>query len=188
MAKYDPNIKTLYEKAYALMNTPVIDGNCGALCNFHCCRTRDEDGERLGMYLLPLEYPYMQEGYVTDFEIHSAEDYDLPPRIKKRYYIYCHDDNGCLRSLRPIQCRTYPFEPHLEGDELILVIESTQIHNCPLLSEHSTWKNDFIAGVYEGWATLLTIPLVKYWIQYVSEQRSIENNIMDRYHPEKGWF
>ena len=52
--------KEIFENAYAMMNEPIIDGNCGALCGYHCCRRIDLTGERLGMYLLPLEYEYMQ--------------------------------------------------------------------------------------------------------------------------------
>lgn len=188
MAKYDLKLKKIYDEAYALMDVPVISGNCGERCGFHCCRPYDENGDRFGMYLLPLEFEYMQCDTPADYEIHSAEFYDLPPRIKKRYYMYCHEEKGCLRELRPIQCRTYPFEPHLDKGELILVIEKTQIHECPLLNEYKQWQPSFIDGIYKGWELLLQIPLVRYWIQYVSDERSKNNNIKLTFHPHRGWF
>lgn len=170
------------------MNTPVIEGNCGTLCNYHCCRKVDETGDRLGMYLLPLEYEYMQAGKVFDFEIHPSSLYEMPPRIRKLYYIYCHEKEGCLRDFRPIQCRTYPFEPHIMDNELYLVIEKEQIHHCPLLNDPHSWKPEFIEGVYRGWELLLEIPLIRYFIQYESNTRTSEDNFKKFYHPHKGWL
>jgi hypothetical protein len=178
--------QAIFEKAYQLMDEAIIAGNCGELCGYHCCRRMDEDGKRLGMYLLPLEYEYMQQEVVTDYELHRQKQYDLPPKIKKAYYIFCHLAEGCLRDHRPIQCRTYPFEPHLENDEFSLVIEKDQLHACPLINGGPPWRQAFIDGIYKGWQELLKIPIIKYHVEYSSKERSAANNIMKRYPKNPG--
>ncbi len=178
--------KEIFEKAYELMNEPIIEGNCGALCGYHCCRRIDLTGERLGMYLLPLEYEYMQIDKGMDHEVHSYLEYDMPPKIKKRHYIYCHEEEGCLRTLRPIQCRTYPFEPHFENGEFSLVIEREQIHACPLHGMISEWRQAFIDGIYAGWLELMKVPIIKYNTLYFSMERTEMDNILKQYKQE-GW-
>ncbi len=169
---------TIFKKAYTLMDEAVIDGNCGESCDYHCCRRFDDDGKRLGMYLLPLEYEYMQAKVATNYELHTHKLYNLPPKIKKSYYIYCHLESGCLRDYRPIQCRTYPFEPHLENGALSLVIEKEQIHDCPLITHRSEWRQAFIDGVYNGWLELIKIPIIQYHIKYYSKERVAMDNLM----------
>lgn len=178
--------KDIFERAYRFMDEAIIDGNCGELCGFHCCRPVDLNEERLGMYLLPLEYEYMQGDVTRDFEIHSSLHHDMPPKIKKCYYIYCHEEDGCLRDLRPIQCRTYPFEPHIENGVFSLVIEKEQIHDCPLLNMIPQWRQAFIDGVFKGWIELMKIPIIKYNTLYYSNERMKANNILKRY-TKNGW-
>lgn len=176
-----PDYQAIFEKAYQLMDEAIIAGNCGELCGYHCCRRIDLDGKRLGIYLLPLEYEYMQRAIVSDYELHLQKQYKMPPKIKKLYYIYCHLDDGCLRACRPIQCRTYPFEPHLEKGEFSLVIEKEQLHACPLIKGGPPWRQAFIDGVDQGWRELLKIPLIKYYVEYLSKERIAAGNILTRY-------
>lgn len=173
--------QAIFTKAYALMDEAIIAGNCGKSCDYHCCRRHDDDGKQLGMYLLPLEYEYIQAAVATDYELHSQKHYKMPPKIKKMYYIYCHLESGCLRDHRPIQCRTYPFEPHLENGVFSLVIEKEQIHGCPLITRRSEWRPAFIDGIYNGWLELLKIPIITYHIDYFSKERSAAGNIMINY-------
>ena len=175
--------QAIFKKAYRLMDEAIIAGDCGEQCGYHCCRRIDVDGKRLGMYLLPLEYEYMQREVVADYDLHRHRDYNMPPKIKKYYYIYCHLAEGCLRDHRPIQCRTYPFEPHLENGVFSLVIEKEQIHGCILIGRSSEWRQAFIDGIYNGWLELLKIPIIKYHIEYFSNERSAANNMMIRYTP-----
>jgi hypothetical protein len=180
--------KEIFENAYKLMNEPIVDGNCGERCGYHCCRHRDANEEKLGMYLLPLEFEYMQSGHVDDFEIHNHRVYDMPPKIKKLHYIHCQKTEGCLRNYRPIQCRTYPFEPHLDDGEFSLVIEKDQLHACPLLDNIPEWRQAFIDGVFNGWLELLKIPMIYYYVSHYSKERIIEKNILKEYsnHTWKG--
>lgn len=160
------DIKSIINEAYDLMNEPVIDGNCGELCNYHCCRPFCDEGNKLGMYMLPFEFELIHKGKIKNYEIHTKQNYELPNGTKKLYYIFCEDDSSCLRELRPIQCRTYPFEPLLEDDELFLIIEDEQFHICPLLKMQENWRWEFVLGIYRGWSKLLEIPKIE---KYVNE-------------------
>ena len=164
-----------YEKAYQAMSETMIDGNCGELCKGHCCRRIMENGEPLGIYFLPFEYEVMQAGKnliePSTLEIHKSDDFELPEGIEQLVYGFCRDITQCDRELRPIQCRTYPFEPHIENGELELIIEKEQVHQCPLLSQRERWNPAFEKGILEGWKILLQIPEVRAVIVAESEER-----------------
>lgn len=183
----DQRNQELFEKAYALMNETIVDGNCGEQCDYHCCRHSDGKGQRMGMYLLPYEFECMQQKQAKSFEVHSCKQYDMPPGIKKMFYLYCDEAEGCLREMRPVQCRTYPFEPHLENGQLTLVIEKNQIHACPLLNSLSTWRPAFIKGIYAGWLELIKIPKIHHFIEMESLDRLESNNIMKQ-HDGNQWL
>ncbi len=159
------------------MNEPIVDGNCGDLCNYHCCRSHESD-ESLGMYLLPEEFETVQTNLNVYFEVHSSYQYELPHGTKKLYYIFCNNDSGCLRFNRPIQCRTYPLEPHLIGDDFSLIIEKEQLHACPLIEQMALWRPEFLRGIYEGWVLLLTIEKIRLYIEEVSRDRIEKGNIL----------
>jgi len=159
------------------MNEPIIEGNCGELCNYHCCRSQD-DNESLGMYLLPEEFEAVQEHLDVSYEVHSSYAYDLPMGTKKLYYIFCSNDSGCLRNHRPIQCRTYPLEPHMVDGKLTLIIEKNQFHGCPLIDQTELWRQEFLEGIYKGWEVLLTIDSIKKYVEELSLTRESEQNIL----------
>jgi len=173
--------KAIYKKAYQLMNEPIIDGNCGLLCDFHCCRDLDEDGSRLGVYLWPLEYEAIYEKSDT-FEIEKVPkeehgDIHMPKDLSDMYYFYCDGSRNCPRDLRPLHCRTYPIEPHIESDVLMLVVEKDQIHSCPLLNQVEQWREEYINGIHEAWLLLIQIPEVKTLVKYYSDNRIRYNNV-----------
>ncbi|MCH4890972.1 hypothetical protein EZV73_25565 [Acidaminobacter sp. JC074] len=151
------------------MNEPIIDGNCGIMCGYHCCRSH-EDEASLGMYLLPLEYEAIQKDRGVDFEVHSSYDYEIHG-AKKLFYIFCNNNSGCLRNYRPVQCRTYPLEPHFEDGQLKMIIEKNQLHTCPLIENKDIWRKEFIKGIYAGWELLLTLEPVSRYIEALSEKR-----------------
>lgn len=173
------DVQEIYEKAYALMDETVVPGNCGTLCNYHCCREDGDDGEKMGIYLLPLEYESMIQGREIEKQLritrHTNKAYEMPPKINSLYFVYCREDGPCLREHRPIQCRTYPFEPHIENEELFIIVQQEQIHQCPLLKTPETWRKEFIRGVYEGWRSLIAIPMVRHLIEYDSRERDIRD-------------
>lgn len=167
--------KEIFLKAYEAMSATIIDGNCGELCNGHCCRGAMENGEILGIYFLPFEYELMQVGEnlidAGTVEIHKKTEYEMPDGIEQLVYGFCRDVTQCIRELRPVQCRTYPFEPHLEDGKLRLVIEKEQVHKCPLLSQRERWNPEFEKGILAGWEILLQIPEIRIVVESESEER-----------------
>lgn len=162
------------------MDETVIEGNCGTLCDSHCCRTHAEDGEQMGVYLLPGEFESILKGTelakTLHIEKHSYREYDISPKVKYLFFFNCGQGDRCLREMRPIQCRTYPFAPHLEGEKLFLVVEKEQVHRCPLLRTPELIRQEFIEGVYQGWQTLLQIPAVRHQVEYDSAERILDDN------------
>lgn len=174
--------KELFEEVYQLMNVNLIDGNCGELCNYHCCRPKHENGENLGIYFLPFEYEDMQKGKglinESTLNVHTNKSYDLPDGIKKLYYGYCKDSLSCIRNIRPIQCRTFPFVPHIENNKLVIVIEKDQEHNCPLIEDHDKWNPEFEERMLLAWKKLIEIDKIKLLVEFDSEERISSDNIL----------
>ncbi|MEW9121821.1 MAG: hypothetical protein AB2421_03840 [Thermotaleaceae bacterium] len=173
--------KKIYVEAYEYMGEKVLEEDCGFLCNSHCCRNKTETGEYIGIYLMPYEYESVYQGTPLEkrlnVEKHSSKIYYIPPKIKFLYYFHCDKEAGCFREKRPIQCRTYPFEPHIEKGKLSLVVEKEQIHCCPLLGRIKDLRKEFIKGVYKGWETLIQIGEVQSLIEYDSQERQRQKNI-----------
>lgn len=167
------------------MDVNLIDGNCGELCNYHCCRRTLEDGEVLGIYFLPHEYKTIQkEEDLIDpdtLQVHTKKHYDLPDGIKQLYYGYCKDSKNCIRDVRPIQCRTFPFVPHIEGNKLKLVIEKDQEHDCPLIATKEKWNPNFEFSILNGWFDLVKISQIEILIRFDSAERIENDNILYTY-------
>lgn len=172
--------KAIYEAAYEAMNASVLETDCGALCSHNCCRNDYEDPEDFGIYLLPYEYEHFlkETGMIKPSQMvwHDAKDRFMPHELKGLNYFYCDAEKDCLRNYRPIQCRAYPLEPHIENNELFLVVEKDQFHNCPLLKQAENWRKEYIKGMYDGWSLLIQIPDVKKLVLYDSDQRRREEN------------
>lgn len=186
--KSQNNYKDIYEAAYEAMNNSVLDIDCGTLCSHNCCRNDYDNPEEFGVYLLPYEYEHFlkETNMIGKHQLawHSAKDRFMPKALKGLNYFYCKVEKDCLRQYRPIQCRTYPLEPHLENGSLVLVVEKDQIHACPLIQHKDRWRKEYVEGMYKGWALLLQIPKVKKLVQYDSDVRKWEENIL--YRVEKG--
>lgn len=177
--------KKIFEEAYELMDISLIDGNCGELCDYHCCRSKHENGESLGIYFLPYEYEEMQKGKglinESTLAVHTNKSYDLPYGLKKIFYGYCKDSSNCMRDIRPIQCRTFPFVPHIENGEIMIAIEKNQEHNCPLIIDRSKWNEDFEERMLQAWIKLAQIDKVKLLIEFDSLERIESDNILYLY-------
>ena len=95
-------------RAYTFLeNTTPLRYDCGTLCGAYCCQNNAEEGETMGMWLLPFEK-----------ELLTALDED----IERKHYtfdeakdgtktVYCN--GSCLRAFRPFACRIYPFYAHI---------------------------------------------------------------------------
>lgn len=176
------NYKKIFEKAYKFMDESLIEGNCGDLCGNHCCRDVKESGEDMGIYLLPNEYESVLKG--TDFvkgieiEKHTTDEYYISKKVGFLNYMVCGLEKDCIRELRPIQCRTYPFEPYIKGGILYLVVEKDQDHNCPLINKKELWRESFIKGIYSGWEELLKINTIREHILYDSQTKKSERDFL----------
>lgn len=178
----------IFKKAYELMDVDLIEGNCGELCNYHCCRSKYENGESLGIYFLPYEYESMQYGKGLiddpDVKVHTSKSFELPDGIKKLFYGHCKDSKKCIRDLRPIQCRTFPFVPHIENGKLSIVIEKNQEHNCPLIDNREKWNQNFEFRILKAWQELIEIDKIKILVEFDSKERIVDENILYSYEPE----
>ena len=181
--------RKIYLEAYQYMGEKVLEDDCGKLCNSHCCRTKTETGEKIGIYLMPYEFESIFQGTELEQRLkaqkHSNKVYYIPPGVKFLYYFHCDKEEGCFRELRPIQCRSYPFEPHLEKGKLSLVVERDQIHQCPLLDRLQDLRKEFVKGIFMGWEALLQIPEVKLLVEYDSEERVRCDNILHHFSIEE---
>lgn len=174
--------KEIFKTAYKYMDESLIEGNCGDLCGNHCCRNVKENDEDMGIYLLPEEYEtvLINTDFVKGIEIekHTTEEYYISKKVGFLNYMVCGVEKGCIRELRPIQCRTYPFEPYLVGEELFLVIEKEQDHDCPLINQRHLWRDSFVIGIYKGWKELLKIDSIKEHIRYDSEVKKSKEEFL----------
>lgn len=181
------NYKEIFEQAYELMDIDLMDGDCGELCGYHCCRENHEDGSRMGIYFLPFEYETMHEDAdlidKKTLQIHTNKSYDLPKGIKRLFYGHCKDSKNCLRRIRPIQCRTFPFVPHLENDILYIVIEKDQEHSCPLIGRQDLWNPQFCSRIFKGWELLIQVPQIKLLVEFDSNTRIEDENILIKLQP-----
>jgi len=180
--KQAKNYKHIYEAAYEAMNNSVLDIDCGTLCSHNCCRNDYENPEEFGVYLLPFEYEHFLKNTgmmkPSQMDWHAAKDRFMPKSLKGLNYFYCNVEKDCLRQYRPVQCRTYPLEPHLENGKLSLIVEKDQIHECPLIQRREQWRADYVKGMYEGWSLLIQIPEVRKLVQYDSDCRKREGNVL----------
>lgn len=182
--KKKEDYRVIYEMAYEAMNTSVLPYDCGKLCSHNCCRNDYENPEEFGVYLLPYEYEhflkYTDAIKPNQLVRHTAKDRFIPKSVKGLNYFLCDSEKDCLRYYRPIQCRTYPLEPHLERDVLYLVVERDQIHSCPLIEMKSKWQPEYVRGIYRGWTQLMQIPEVRKLVLFDSDLRRREENVLYR--------
>ena len=156
------SIKKMYEM---LDEVTPVDFDCGTLCGEVCC-VYDEGEYRnkdLVLYLLPgEELMYEDSDYFEVYYI-DPKDLDYPRSWKDDVFIVeCNNPPHCDRSIRPIQCRTFPLVPHLtKNGEFHLVLDETEFpYTCPIVRDHIRLNRDFIQVTYEVWMMLISNPLV----------------------------
>ncbi|MBE6499205.1 MAG: hypothetical protein E7Z80_01480 [Methanobrevibacter thaueri] len=155
-------IKKVHEK---LNKVSPVDYDCGELCEQICCTYKEENPKEseLVLYLLPGEELLYVDS--PDYELYHFETYEdkYPSSWGDRGYIAkCVNPPKCNRSIRPMQCRTYPLRPHLDKNgKLHLIIDDSKTpYTCPLIRDHVKLNDDFIKATYEAWKELLEDSLV----------------------------
>ncbi len=144
------------------------------------------DSVELGMELLPGEDKIhdRQDDWLTWSE-DEAEDMDYPASWRgKVYFIKCRGPEHCRRSLRPIQCRTFPLAPHLMNDgRLIMILNASDelSYDCPLTDPEmvSALNPDYIKATYTVWKRLVTDPLIYDLVEMDSSFRDTVTVVYD---------
>ena len=170
-------MKRTIQKIYQRLDevTPV-DFDCGKLCGEVCC-VYDADEthtEELVLYLLPGEELMYEDS--PDFELYYMDSSEsrYPHSWKDNIYLVkCKNPPRCDRSIRPIQCRTFPLVPHIsKNGEFHLVLDETEFpYECPIIRDHIKLNENFINVTYEIWKMLISNPLVYDLVDMDSKDR-----------------
>jgi Fe-S-cluster containining protein len=156
------SIQKIYDR---LDKVTPVEFDCGKLCGEICCVAgSDEHGyDELALYLLPGEELMYEDS--DEFELYYMDSSEIkyPHSWKDQIYLVkCINPPKCDRSIRPIQCRTFPLVPHLtKNGEFHLVLDETEFpYTCPIVRDHIKLNRDFVQVTYEVWMMLISNPLV----------------------------
>jgi hypothetical protein len=118
------NKKILYKKAYRMLeNSTPLRFDCGLVCNKKCC-SGDNDN---GMHLYPGEEILQQNSGFLSVRKEPFGDSDV-------LFGVCND--SCIRKLRPLSCRIFPYAPYIDLSGRLSIIEDPRAkYLCPLLSD-----------------------------------------------------
>ena len=155
-----------YRKVYSLLDkaTP-LPYDCGSLCGSVCCNGGTLPDDELYIYLLPGEMEYLKEaGADLEFIKQKTKFHYLPQSWGK--YVYtakCRGSENCRRAFRPIQCRTFPLEPHLnsEGELEMIYCDVNLPYTCPLISEKMKLDETYARSVFEAWKLLIGDEMIR---------------------------
>ena len=100
-----------------------------------------------------------------DFELFYIDSSEIkyPHSWKGQIYLVkCINPPKCDRSIRPIQCRTFPLLPHIDKQGVFHLIfdESEFPYKCPIVDNKIKLNDDFVKVTYEVWSMLIGNPLV----------------------------
>lgn len=170
-------MKKTIEKIYKMLDevTPV-DFDCGKLCGEVCCVYDADDyhNEDLALYLLPGEELMYEDSDSFELYYIDSSEINYPHSWKDDIYLVkCKNPPKCDRSIRPIQCRTFPLIPHISKDNRFHLIfdESEFPYKCPIIHDNIKLNDDFIKVTYKVWAILIRDPLVYDLVDMDSRKR-----------------
>ena len=167
------SIKRIYKR---LDEVSPVDFDCGTLCGEVCCvyDADESHAEELVLYLLPGEELMYENS--DEFELYYMDSSEIkyPHSWKDSIYLVkCKNPPKCDRSIRPIQCRTFPLVHNKsKNGEFHLVLDETEFpYICPIIRDHIKLNEDFINVTYEIWKKLITNPLVYDLVDMDSKDR-----------------
>ena len=169
-----------YEKIYHMLDAvSPIDTDCGKLCRAVCC-SQEDAGEDAGIYLLPGEASVHDKSdpWLTWWS-DSVDDYDFPASWTGTVdFVRCRGAASCRRSLRPIQCRTFPLAVHLTPDgKLQMILNDMELpYRCPLIENGRPLNADFVRVTLEAWQLLITDPLIRDLVEEDSRARDADGH------------
>lgn len=116
------NKKILYKKAYRILeNSTPLKVDCGLVCNKKCC----SGDSNKGMHLYPgEEILHVDSGFLNIKNESFGNSHILFATCK----------GTCIRKLRPLSCRIFPFAPYFDSTGRLSIIEDPRAkYLCPLL-------------------------------------------------------
>ena len=155
-----------YRAIYRLLDrVSPLDTDCGALCGAACCTSAYEDGEEMGIFLLPGEDAlHSPQDEWLDWSEESAEELGFPDSWPDTVnFVHCKTPPHCPRAKRPIQCRSFPLTPHLNEDgEMSLVYNDLDLpYRCPLIDEQTPLNDSFVQATETVWKHLIRDPRIR---------------------------
>lgn len=174
--------KLEYLELYRMLDevSPIV-GDCGQLCGAACCSCAqdvlEDPEEAMGIYLLPGEDKvYTREEEWLGWGTCRAKDYDFPKSWHgKVYFLTCKANCFCDRKLRPMQCRTFPLQPHIDKDgKLCMIYDTNELpYECPLIAKRDEYplNEDFIKATHKAWKYLMREPKIADLIKMDSDYR-----------------
>ena len=174
-----------FRKVYGMFEeADPLPYDCGKDCGAVCCRNDSfDDGTDPYIYLLPGEKEYLEDAG-ADIEISrdSSRAHDLPESYGEYVYLAaCNGPEACERRFRPIQCRSFPLWPRIDGEgELVLAYYDDELpYVCPLIREGRKLQEDFVKAAYEAWEILMQDEAIKDLIVKDSSKLSLtdENKV-----------
>lgn len=166
-------IKKIYER---LDKVTPVDFDCGKLCGEVCCVFDSEEypNDELALFLLPGEELMYEDSPDFDLYYIDARELEFPHSWKGDVcLVKCRNPPRCDRSIRPIQCRTFPLVPHItKKGEFHLVLDDSEFpYKCPIIEENIPFRHDFLKEIYNVWKILIQNPLVYDFVDYDSRKR-----------------
>lgn len=156
------SIKRIYDR---LDEVSPVDFDCGKLCDEVCCvyDSKDCPNDELALYLLPGEELMYEDS--DEFDLYYMDPNEIKYHHSWKDQIYlvkCRNPPECDRSIRPIQCRTFPLIPHISKDgEFHLIFDETEFpYKCPIVQNHIKLNDDFVKITLEVWLKLIRNSLV----------------------------
>lgn len=150
----------VYRRIYEMTdNLSPVEGDCGKMCAMVCCRPEAFDtDEGPCIYMLPGE-EVVFDGRPGGLKLirEDAAEHELPASWGDTVITaQCEGAGNCVRSCRPIQCRTYPLAPHInkKGELELIYSDIRTPYTCPLIYEKRNLTDDFIQNTYKAWEML----------------------------------
>ncbi len=161
-----------YQQIYEMMNRhELLDVDCGLLCSAACCRPDgcydeaviNEDylktdlDDEMGIFLLPGEEKMTQPEDWQSVSWEDGQEMGFPASWGPVCFVSCGGKRFCKREKRPMQCRTFPFAPHLdEEDRLFLIYYPDELpYRCPIIEERLKVNPKALEDLYQAYRELL---------------------------------
>lgn len=162
-----------YEEIYRLTDAvSPVPFDCGQICGAACCRAGEqaEAPEEVGIWLLPGEAALHRGGRST-LRIRTGADTDMEAR--GFCFAQCVDPDHCVRSLRPIQCRSFPLWPQIGRDgRLVLLWNEMELpYACPLLESRAALDGAFCRVMQEAWERLAAEPEIRRFVRETAPRK-----------------